>query len=380
MKKVKNHLYLLFILLTVFSLILSGCGKSESSQSSGSEIRVAFIYKEKIVDYNWSYIHEVGRQYLVEQLPDIEIKYVEEVAVDQVEKVLRDLAGEGYKLIFATAPEFSAAVLAVAKEFPDTFFEVCQGTETAANVATYDGRMYQAFYVAGGYVGELTVKDMIGFVAPEPSVEVIRNINAMALSTLLVRSFEGLTIDVKWTGSWNDPAADRAAAIELIEEGADVLIQHTYSSEVQKVAEEYGVRSFGYGFDMREFAPTKNATSIVYDWGWYYLNRVNAVADGTWKGEAYLGKVSAKNFGAGIIDLAPYTYVQIPQIMEAPPMKWRTRFVETNKDVFEGPIKDQAGNVVLAKGESFDDAYIYNEMDWFVFGVVGESPGEPPVK
>ena len=354
--------------------------RSESSQSSGAETRVAFIYKEKIADYNWSYIHEVGRQYLVEQLPDIETKYVEEVAVDQAEQALRDLAGEGYRLIFATAPEFSAAVLAVAKEFPDTFFEVCQGTETATNVATYDGRMYQAFYVAGGYVGELTVKDMIGFIAPEPTVEVIRHINAITLSTLLVRSFEDLTIHVKWTGSWNDPAADRAAAIELIEEGADVLLQHTYSPEVQKVAEEYGVRSFGYGFDMREFAPTMNATSIVYNWGWYYVQRVNALAKGTWKGEAYQGETSTKNFGAGIIDLAPYTYDQIPQIMEAPPMKWRTRFVETTRDVFEGLIKDQNGNVVLAKGETFDDAYIYDELNWFVFGVVGEAPGEPPVK
>lgn len=385
MKKLSTHPHKLFFFLILFSLVLASCGPSDSgqptaqAQSSGGGLTngVAFIYKEKSADYNWSHLHELGRQYLVAQLPDVETKFVDEVTVEQAEQTLRDLATEGYKLIFATAPEYSDAVLTVAKDFPDTRFEVARGSETADNVATYDGLMYQTFYVMGGYTGEMTVSGVIGFIAPEPSPEVIRDINALTLSTRLVRTCEKVTVNVKWTGSWNDPDADRKAALELIDEGADVLVQHTYTPEVQKVAEEKGVRSVGYGFDMREFAPTKNMTSVVWQWGWYYVQRVNALNGGTWEPKAYLGKVSTSNFGKGIVDLAPYTYEQIPQIIEAPPMKWRISYNESNKDALDGPIYSQAGDLVLAKNKKFDQSII-NGMDWFVEGVVGEAPGTAP--
>ena len=307
-----------------------------------------------------------------------ERKYIESVSVDDAEEVVRQLAEEGHKLIFATSPEYSGAVLKVAEDFPETYFEVAGGSETADNVATYDGRMYQAFYVAGGYTGEMTVSSIIGFIAPEPTLEVIRHINAIALSSLLVRTCEGLTIHVRWTDSWNDPEADRAAAVELVDLGADVIVQHTYSPEVQKVAEEKGVRSMGYGFDMRESAPNANMTSIIWQWGWYYLRRVNEMLEDKWQAKAYDGKVSTKAHGRGIIDLAPYDYEQIPHIMEAPPLKWRITWNETAKDAFDGPVYSQNGDLVLAKGEKFPKGYIYADMDWFVEGVVAEAPGEPP--
>lgn len=383
-----THSYRVFIFLVFFTLFAASCGQSSSgvtgqptqkAQSSGSvENGVAFIYKDTAADYNWSHLHELGRQYLVSQIPDVQTKFVESVTVEKAEQTLRDLAKEGYKLIFATSPEFSDAVLKVAKDLPDVRFEVAQGSTTADNVATYNGRMYQMFYIAGGYTGEMTESDIIGFVAPEPTVEVIRHINAITMSSRLVRTCEPITVHVKWTGSWNDPKADRKAALELIAAGADVLVQHTYDPEVQKVAEEKGVRSVGYGFDMREFAPKANMTSIIWNWGEYYVQRVNAFKEGKWEAKAYMGKASTKNFGKGIIDLAPYTYDQIPQIMEAPPMKWRTSYNETKKDALDGPIYAQNGDLVLAKGDKFSDEYIYNEFNWFVEGVVGEAPGTLP--
>ena len=382
MNRLSGHTYRLFIFLFAFLLFLTGCDQSpeveESSRSGASETSVAFVYKEEIADYNWSHLHELGRQYVVENVSDIETKYVEGVAIEDAEQVIRDLADEGHKLIFATAPEFSDTVLLVAKDFPDTFFEVAQGSETADNVGTYDGRMYQMFYMVGRFAAEMTLSGVIGFVAPEPTVEVIRHINAIALSALSHRPCEDVTVQVRWTGSWNDPEADRTAALDLVEAGADILVQHTYSPEVQKVAEEKGVRSVGYGFDMREFAPTAITTSIIWQWGWYYERQVNALLEGEWEAEAYFGKASTKNFGRGIIDLAPFDYEQIPTIIAAMAMRLRVQYNETNRDALDGPINAQNGDLVLAKGDKFDQDYLLNEMDWFVVGVVGEAPGEPP--
>lgn len=342
------------------------------------DIKVAFMYPENTEDYNMSHLHEIGRQYLDKRLPEVGAMYVSDVSTEGAEEVLRQLANEGHNLIFATAPEYSDAVLHVAKDFPDTKFEVVGRTETADNVGTYDGLMYQAFYVAGGYTGEMTVSGVIGVVAPEPTVEVIRNINAMALSSLRVRTCEDISLHVRWTRSWNDPEAERTAALELIELGADVLVQHVYSPEVQKVAEEKGVRSVGYGFDMREFGPNANMTSIVWQWGWYYVRQVEDLLENKWEPKAYIGKVSTRNFGRGIVDMAPYNYEQVPAIIEAPPMKWRVTWNETRKDAFDGPIYAQNGDLVLAKGDKFPGDYLYTDMNWFVKGVVGEASGEPP--
>ena len=373
-------IFRLTFFLIASALILVACSEDKPSSTTVEEVtsQVAFVYSENIDEYNSSHLHEIGRQYLDAQLPDLGTKFIAEVSVDDAEDAFRQLAEEGHKLIFAASPEFSDAVLKVSEDFPDTYFEVAGGTETADNVGTYDGRMYQAFYVAGGYTGEMTVSGIIGVIAPEPTVEVIRHINAIALSSLLVRTCEDISLHVRWTGSWNDPEAERAAALELVDLGADVLVQHTYSPEVQKVAEEKGVRSVGYGFDMREFAPTANMTSIIWQWGWYYLRQVNNMLEDKWKPKAYNGPVSTKAHGRGIIDLAPYDYEQIPHIMEAPPLKWRITWDETNKDALDGPIYTQNDDLVLEKNKKFPAGYIYTDMDWFVQGVVGEAPGDPP--
>ncbi|MCY3779618.1 MAG: BMP family ABC transporter substrate-binding protein [Chloroflexi bacterium] len=381
MKSLKGRINLIVVLI-IFTLCLVACSEGASQESTVEEVtsQVAFIYRESSDEYNISRLHEIGRQYLDEQLPDLGTKAVESVPVDEAEDVLRQLAKEGHKLIFATSPAYSDAVLKVSEDFPDTYFEVYGSGETSDNVATYDGRMYQAFYVAGGYTGEMTVSGIIGFIAPEPTIEVIRHINAITAASLLVRTCEDISVHVRWTGSWNDPDAERAAALELVDIGADVLVQHTYSPEVQKVAEEKGVRSMGYGFDMREFAPNANMTSIIWQWGWYYLRRVNDMLEDKWKAKAYDGKVSTKAHGRGIVDMAAYDYDQIPHIMEAPPLKWRITWNETVKDTFDGPVYAQNGDLVLAKGDKFPTGYIYNDMDWFVEGVVGDAPGEAPGK
>lgn len=372
--------YVIAILIVV-AVALAACSEDGSSGAAVEVTsQVAFVYGEDIEEYNWSHLHEIGRQYIDDQLPDLGTKYVENVSTDDAEKVLRQLAEEGHKLIFATAAEYYDAVMTVAPDFPETYFEVHGGGETSDNVATYDGRMYQAFYVAGGYTGEMTVSGVIGLVAPEPTIEVIRHINAIAASSLLVRTCEDISVHVRWTGSWNDPEAERAAALELVDIGADVLVQHTYSPEVQKVAEEKGLRSMGFGFDMREFAPEANMSSVIWQWGWYYLRRINDMLEDKWKAKAYDGKVSTKAHGRGIIDMAPYTYDQIPHIMEAPPLKWRITWNETVKDAFDGPIYAQNGDLVLAKGDKFPKGYIFTDMDWFVEGVVGDAPGDPPGK
>ena len=187
---------------------------------------------------------------------------------------------------------------------------------------------------------------------------------------------------VRWTGSWNDPEAERAAALELVDLGADVLIQHTYSPEAQK-----GRRRKGRTLDGLWLRYARIRAHCQYDQHHLAVGlvllcaRINDMLEDKWKAKAYDGKVSTKAHGRGIIDLAPYTTtIRLPHIMEAPPLKWRITWNETVKDTFDGPVYAQNGDLVLAKGDKFPKGYIFTDMDWFVEGVVGDAPGEPPEK
>ena len=382
-----KRLYGWHMLLIATLLVACGEKKAEQTEAPQADARVAFVYAEDPAEYNWSRLHEIGRQQLIAAYTPSEENKVEHTlettVVDSVtpaaaEAAIRDLAEAGFQLIFVTHASLEEATHAVAEDFPETYFEVSQGSRAAANVSTYDGKMYQAFYLAGGFVGEMAISGVIGFIAPEPSVEIIRHINSLTHASLITERCEGNEVHVRWTG-WNDPEADRAAAEELIALGADVLVQNTYPPEAQIVAEEAGIRSFGYGFDMREFAPTANATSIIWQWGWYYEQRVDdLLEEGEYEVQAYLGEVSTRRFGRGIIDFAPYDYDQIPHIHEASVMRWRSNFAESNRDALDGQVYAQNGDLVLERKGQFGQEYLYNEMDWFVFGVVGEAPGESP--
>ena len=230
----KEFLYT-FALMVASVLVLAGCSEGASSESAVEEVtsQVAFIYSEDPDEYNMSRLHDIGRQYLDEQLPDLGTKVVQSVSVDDAEGVLRQLAEEGHKLIFATSPDYSDAVLKVAADFPDTKFEVADGAETADNVAAYSGACIRAS-VAGGYTGEMTVSASSAS-SPRATVEVIR-ISTPSRRSLLIRIARHLG-SCAFHRRLDRPEPIAPAALELVDP-APIPGAHTYNPEVQKVAEE----------------------------------------------------------------------------------------------------------------------------------------------
>ena len=337
-----------------------------SNGIAAEKIKVGFVYVGPIGDHGWTYRHDIGRLAIEKALGDrVETSYVESVSEGaDAERVIRQLAAAGHGLIFTTSFGFMNPTVKVAKQFPNVRFEHATGYKRTDNVSTYNARFYEGRYIAGVIAGKMTKSEIIGYVASHPIPEVVRGINAF---TLGLRSINPqATVKVVWVNSWYDPGKESDAAKSLIDQGADILLQHTDSPAPLQVAQNRGVFGFGQASDMSAFAPKAQLSAIIDNWDGYYVSRARAVLDGEWK--------SADTWGGlndGLVEMAAYT--NMPSDVAALAKETEEKIRSGKMHPFTGPIKNQAGEIKAAAGQPLDDGTLLG-MDWYVEGVEGNLP------
>jgi|TARA_R110002124_G_scaffold92599_5_gene235155 simple sugar transport system substrate-binding protein len=349
---------------------LIGAAALASSLLAGgayAEDKIGFIYVGPVGDHGWTYRHDVGRQAVQNELGDkVKTTFVESVKEGpDSERVIRQMAADGHKLIFTTSFGFMNPTLKVAKQFPDVKFEHATGYKRADNVSTYSARFYEGRYVVGKVAGKMTKSNIIGYVGSFPIPEVVRGINAMTLAARSVNP--DVTVKVAWVSTWYDPGKEGDAAKALIDQGADIILQHTDSPAPLQVAENRGVWAVGQASDMAKFAPKAQLTAIIDNWDGYYVERTKAVLDGTWKSEDVWG-----GFKSGMVELAPYNQA-IPEDVIALAMETQKGIEDGSILPFAGPFNKQDGSVGAAEGSALDDGTLLG-MNWYVEGVEGQLP------
>lgn len=325
-------------------------------------LKVGFIYIGPIGDHGWTYAHEQGRLAVDRTFGDkVKTTYVENVPEGpDAERVLRQLAQAGNELNFATSFGYMNPTLRAAKQLPKIKFEHATGYQTAPNLATYNARFYEGRAVCGTIAANMTKTGIVGYLVSFPIPEVVMGVNAFTLAAQKIRP--DIKVKVIWVNSWYDPGKESDATKALIDGGADILVQHTDSPAGMQVAESRNVYAFGQASDMRNFAPKMHLTSIVNDWGGYYIERVQAMLDGTWKtGSIWHG------FKEGMIKMAPYNEVIPANVVEAAE-KVRTGIADGSLHPFTGPVKNQKGEEKIPAGQTISDDDLL-KMDWFVEGV-----------
>ncbi len=329
-------------------------------------LKIGFVYVSPVGDAGWSYQHDQGRLAMEKALGGrVKTSVVEAVAEGpDAERVLRDLASQGHKLIFATSFGYLEPALRVAAEFPDVAFEQTGGYKTSRNVNTYNARYYEGRYLAGLLAGKTSRSGVAGYVAGFPVPEVIQGINAFALGMRAANP--KATVKVLWLDTWFDPAREREAAITLVNQGADVLTNHSGSTAVAQVAEENGVGLIAYQSDMRKIAPRAQLTAIIHQWGGYYTQVAQQVIDGTWQAKPVWGGMKD-----GFVALAPFN-TRVPKDVAALVNARQADIVAGRFQPFSGRIADSDGRVRQAGG-AMADAQIAS-MNYFVEGVVGSLP------
>jgi simple sugar transport system substrate-binding protein len=332
---------------------------------ASAETKVGFVYVGPVGDHGWSYQHDQGRQALEKEL-GVKTTFVESVSEGaDAERVIRQLASDGNDVIFTTSFGFMNPTLKVAKQFPKVKFEHATGYKTAPNVSTYSARFYEGRAILGTIAGKMTKSSIIGYVGSFPIPEVIRGIDALTLAARKVNP--DVTVKVVWVNSWFDPGKEGDAAKALIDQGADIITQHTDSPAPLQVAEKRGIYAFGQASDMKSFAPKAQLTSIIDNWHDYYITRVKSVMDGTWK-----SMVTWDGIKQGMVEMAPYGDA-VPEDVRELADKVKASIVDGSFHPFQGPIKNQKGEVVVKEGEIISDADL-SKMDWYVEGVDGVFP------
>jgi simple sugar transport system substrate-binding protein len=238
------------------------------------------------------------------------------------------------------------------------------GYKTATNLNTYNVRAYEARWLAGKLAALNSKRGVAGYVAGFPVPEVVQGINAFALGMRSVNP--KATVRVVWLNSWFDPARERDAALALVNQGADVLANHTASPAVATVAEEKKVRLIANQSDMSTFAPKAQLAAVMPRWGGYYTQVARDVLAGRWKAVPVWGGLRSGMVDLGALD--PKLPVRQGKAIEAA----RRALTEGRSAIFAAPLVDQAGRTRLAKGELDDEAIA--RMDWLVQGVVGSAP------
>ena len=324
--------------------------------------KVGFVYVGPIGDHGWTHGHDLGRKAVEKKFGDkVKTTYVENVAEGpDAERVIRQLAAGGHRLIFTTSFGFMNPTIRVAKQFPKVSFEHATGYQTANNVSVYNARFYEGRSVIGTIAGHMSKSGVAGYIASFPIPEVVMGINAFTLAAQKVNP--DFKTKVVWVNSWYDPGKESDAAKTLIDQGADMITQHTDSPAPLQVAENRGVFGFGQASDMRAYAPRAQLTAIIDDWSTYYIQRTKDVMDGTWKSQN-----TWHGMKEGMVKMAPYGDAITDAARDAAE-KIRKGILAGTMHSFDGPITNQKGEPALAAGQTLTDEQM-SKMDWYVAGV-----------
>lgn len=333
-----------------------------------AKTKVGFVYVGPVGDGGWTYEHNKGRLAVEEHFGDkVETVFQESVPEGaDSERVMTQMALSGADLIFTTSFGYMDPTINVAAKFPDVKFEHATGYKQADNVSVYSARFYEGRAVQGHIAGKMTKTNKVGYIASFPIPEVIRGINSAFIHAKKVNP--DVEFSIVWAYTWFDPAKEADAAQALIEQGADVILQHTDSTAPQAAAEAAGnVVTFGQASDMAEFGPFPRVSSIIDDWAPYYIARTQAVMDGTWESTS-----TWDGIGAGMVAIGEISDA-VPENVKAEALAMIDALADGSYHAFTGPINKQDGSAWLAEGETADDGTLAG-MSFYVEGITGEIP------
>ena len=333
-----------------------------------ADVKVGFVYVGPIGDGGWTYEHDKGRLAVEKHFGDrVETIYQENVPEGaDAERVMTTMAMQGADLIFTTSFGYMDPTINVAKKFPNVKFEHATGYKRSDNVSTYSARFYEGRAIQGHIAGKMTKTNKVGYIASFPIPEVIRGINSAYIHAKKVNP--NIEFNIIWVYTWFDPAKEADAAKALIDQGADVVLQHTDSTAPQAAAKEAGnVITFGQASDMGEYAPMPRVSSIIDDWAPYYVARTQAVLDGSWESVDTWDGIGPGMVGIGEISDA------VPADVKAEALAMRDAIADGSYHPFTGPIKKQDGSDWLAAGETADDGTLLG-MKFYVEGITAEVP------
>ncbi len=345
------------------AVVLAGASGAAMAQE---KLKIGFIYVGPVGDHGWSYQHDQGRKAIEKEFGSrVETTFVESVSETDAERPIEQLVRTGHKLIFTTSFGFMNPTVKVAKKYPDVRFEHATGYLREKNLATYAAKFHEGRYIIGQIAGKMTKSNVIGYVGAYPIPEVIAGINSYFLGAQSVNP--NVKIKIVWANTWFDPGKESDAAKALLDQGVDIIAQHTDSPAPLQTAEQRGKLGFGQASDMERFAPKAQLTAIIDDWSGYYVSRVRAALDGKWESIDTWGGLDT-----GMVVMAPYK--NMPDDVKKLAQDTEAAIKSGALNPFKCPVLGQDGKEIECKGgKSLSDEQILS-MNFYVKGIEDKVP------
>jgi basic membrane protein A and related proteins len=350
--------------------VATGLVVTSAAAFAAEPLKVGFVYLGPIKDGGWTQMHDQARLKLEKELGSkIKTTFVENVPeTADSERIFRQLASDGNKLIFATSFGYMEPLQKVGKLFPNVKFEHVNGFKTGQNIVVYEPRFEEGFYLIGTIAGLMTKSNTLGFIGSFPIPSVMRNIDSMTLGALAVNP--NVKMKPIWVNTWYDPGKERQAAVTLIAESADNVAQNTDSPASIQVAQEKGTYAFSIDADMASFGPKAQLTGTTEDWSGYYIAETKKVLDGTWTGNRH----TRWGLKEGMVVMAPLNPA-IPPAAVKVFEDTKSKLISGELKPFAGPIADNTGAEKVAAGKALTDADpAFNSVNWYVKGIEGSAP------
>jgi basic membrane lipoprotein Med (substrate-binding protein (PBP1-ABC) superfamily) len=321
---------------------------------------IAFGHTGPVTDEGWTWAHNQGMKAVEKAFPKLKTVFVESIPYSaDASRTYRQFVSQGANLVFATS-NYGDFLYDVAKQAPEVGFFECDGRNPLDNLGTYYVAHWYPSYVAGVAAGLMSKTGKLGYVASFPVPSVFSGTNAFLMGARSVNP--KATMQVIAIQSWFDPQGATQAGTALINNGCDLLFGIMDEAGYLQVAEKRGAKAVMWNTDIRRYGPKAYITSIIIDFKQFYVDQVGKRLAGTWTPPQVIlpmgGGVDVDKWGE-----------TVPEDVREQADAVRAKIL-SGWSPFVGEIKDNKGNVKVAKDARMSEKELYN-WNWSIDGVVG---------
>jgi basic membrane protein A and related proteins len=281
MRKIVSLLLTCVLVLSLMSVPAVAETASGLPALTADQIHIGAVFNTELGTEGFSYA--LGQGFAALEAAGYKVDYAFSIPESaECETAMENLISQGCNVIYATSYGYGEFTANVAARHPDVYFNHYSGSTNATNLATFFPKNFQSEYLCGIIAGMKTETNQIGYLCSYPIPECVCMVDAFTLGAKSVNA--DVTVNVKWTGSWFDPATETATATELVNSGCDIVIAYLDSLNAAIAAAGLGAYVFGYATSGYETLPDAFLTSPACDWESFFVKDVQRIVDGTWTG------------------------------------------------------------------------------------------------
>ena len=279
----------------------------EKNNYNIKDLKIALLTDGLFSDSGWgAFAYNAAQSLEIKYGYDIDFK--ENVAIPDIEIILREYANAGYDVIIAHGFEWGTPAIKVGNDYSNTKFVIFTGLVNSSNVASIFPMQQEGTYLLGALAAMMSKTNVIGFIGGEKYPNLINIYEGYKQGARDIDS--NITTLATYLDDWDNPSKGKEEALSQINDGADFLLHvaDTSGHGVIEAAKEKKIFAFGAISDQHKLAPNTVLTSFVLDVEKAFDQAIKMIQKGNFSGQIFKPGLEASKGapGDGIVYIAPF--------------------------------------------------------------------------